>query len=251
MDDERTARTHRLQHWETRAEWPLAIGALLFLAAYAWPVLDPGLPHEWHRVCDLVDLTVWIAFGIDYVARLSLAPQRWEYFWHHLVDLVVLALPILRPLRLLRLVVLLRILNRRAADSLRGRIAVYVPGATLLLLTCAALAVLEAERGRPGATINTFGDAAWWAVTTISTVGYGDETPVTPTGRFVAAGLMVGGVALLSVVTASIASWLIDRVQAAEEASQAATRADVEALVAEVRELKALIVVSGVPARES
>jgi voltage-gated potassium channel len=247
MDDMRTAGTDRLELWETRAEWPLAIGALLFLAAYAWPVLDPGIAPGWHHTCDIVNVAVWIVFGVDYAVRLSLAPHRWAYFWRHLLDLAVIALPILRPLRLLRLIVLLKVLNRRAADSLHGKLAVYVPGATLILLVCASLAVLDAERGHSGSTINDFGNAMWWAVSTISTVGYGDRVPVTVTGRFVAAGLMIGGIALLSVVTASIASWLLDRVRAVEETAQAATRADVAALAVEVRELKAMLVkVTGV-----
>jgi voltage-gated potassium channel len=244
MDDTTAGPTDRLERWETGAEWPLAIAALLFLAAYAWPVLDPGLPNDWHRACDVVNVAVWIGFGVDYVVRLSLAPYRWEYFWHHLLDLLVIGLPILRPLRLLRLVVLLEVLNRRAADSLRGKIAVYVPGATLLLVVCASLAVLDAERGHPGASINDFGNALWWAVSTISTVGYGDRIPVTVTGRFVATGLMVGGIALLSVVTASIASWLLDRVREVEESAQAVTRADIEALTTELRELKTMLAAS-------
>lgn len=239
MDDMRSS--ERLELWERRAEWPLAIAALLFLGAYAWPVLDPGISPSWHHACDIVNLAIWLVFGVDYAVRLSLAPHRWSYFWRHLLDLAVIALPILRPLRLLRLIVLLKVLNRRAADSLHGRLAVYVPGATLILLVCASLAVLDAERGHQGATINDFGNALWWAVSTISTVGYGDRVPVTGTGRFVAAGLMIGGIALLSVVTASIASWLLDRVRAVEEDAQTATRADVAALTAEVRELKALV----------
>lgn len=241
MDENFPADDERLRRWERRAEWPLALGALVFLAAYAWPVLDPGLPTTWRHACDAVNVTIWVAFGVDYAVRLSLAPRRWEYFWRHLLDLAVIALPILRPLRLLRLVVLLKVLNRRAADSLRGKLAVYVPGATLLLLVCAALAVLDAERGHPGASINDFGDALWWAVSTISTVGYGDHVPVTATGQFVAAGLMIGGIALLSVVTASIASWLLERVRAVEESAQAATRADIDALAREIRELRELL----------
>jgi voltage-gated potassium channel len=153
-------------------------------------------------------------------------------------DLAILALPALRPLRLLRVVMLLRVLNRGAIASLRGRIAVYVCGATGILLFCSALAVLDAERPQPGANITGFGDALWWAVTTITTVGYGDYYPVTATGRWVAAGLMLGGIALLGVVSASIASWLIDRVRETEEDVQAATRADVRALTDEVAQLR-------------
>ncbi len=143
---------------------------------------------------------------------------------------MVVVLPALRPLRLLRLVTLLTVLNRRAAGSMRGRVAVYVTGATTLMLFIAALAVLDAERGKRDSNIATFGDALWWTMTTVTTVGYGDRFPVTGTGRFVAAGLMLAGIALLGVVTASVASWLLERVAEVEEASQAATRRDVEVL---------------------
>lgn len=76
----------------------------------------------------------------------------------------------------------------------------------------------------------------------MTTVGYGDRYPVTTQGRVVAAGLMIGGIAVLGVVTASIASWLIDRVREADEDAAVATRRDVAALAAEVAELKALVV---------
>jgi voltage-gated potassium channel len=135
----------------------------------------------------------------------------------------------------------LRALNRRAANAFRGRIAVYVGCATVLLVFTASLAVLDAERGRRGATIESFGDALWWAATTITTVGYGDEHPVTTAGKFIAAGLMVGGIALLGTVTASIASWLVDRVRETEATARAATQADLDALRQEIRDLRVLL----------
>ena len=156
----------------------------------------------------------------------------------NLFDLAVVALPLLRPLRLLRLITLLSVLNRNVGGSMRGRVAVYVAGATSLVLFIASLAVLDAERGAKGATITTFGDAAWWAFTTVTTVGYGDRYPITGQGRIIAAGLMLAGIALLGIVTASLASWLIDKVREVEEHTQAATRADVAALTAEVRALR-------------
>jgi voltage-gated potassium channel len=231
----------RLERWEARSEWPLAAAAVLFLAAYAWPILDVHLARSVHDTCQLVDSLVWIVFIVDYVVRLILTPDPWSYFWRHLLDLAVLALPFLRPLRLLRLVVLLEVLNRRAADSLHGKIVVYVSGATVLLVFCASLAVLNAERGQHGANIQNFPDAVWWSATTISTVGYGDHFPVTDGGRLVAVLLMVGGVALLGTVTASLASWLIGRVNVAEQTARAATQADIAAIITEVRELKAMV----------
>jgi pimeloyl-ACP methyl ester carboxylesterase len=90
-------------------------------------------------------------------------------------------------------------------------VAVYVAGATTLVLFVSSLAVLDAERDAERASIVTFPDALWWAMTTVTTVGYGDFFPVTRRGRMVAGGLMLAGIALLGVVTASLASWLIDK----------------------------------------
>lgn len=75
-------------------------------------------------------------------------------------------------------------------------------------------------------------------MTTITTVGYGDRFPVTGSGRLVAAGLMVAGIALLGVVTASVAAWFVERVTQVQR-SEAATRAEVEALADEIRALRA------------
>jgi voltage-gated potassium channel len=231
----------RVERWESASEWPLTVTAVIFLIAYAWPILDTDLPHGAKTLFRTINLLAWAIFIIDYVVRLALAERRLHYWSHHLLDLAVIALPLLRPMRLLRLVMLLKAVNRTATTSLRGRIAVYVAGGTSLLLFCGALAVLDAERGHPGANIQDFGDAAWWAVVTVSTVGYGDHYPVTTEGRAVALGLMLGGIALLGVVTASIASWLIDRVQEAETAAEAATRADVAALALQVAELHRIL----------
>jgi len=228
----------RVTRWEKQSEWPLAVAAAIFLAAYAWPILDPSLEHPWHRLCDIVDYVVWAIFALDYVLRLLLADQRGHYAIRHIPDLQVVALPILRPLRLLRLVVLLRILNRRATDSLRGKVAIYVAGATVIVLFCAALAVLDAERRSAHANITTFGDALWWATTTVTTVGYGDRYPVTAEGRFVAVGLMLAGIALIGVVTASFATWLIDRVRDVERDVEASVAADVAALRTEIAALR-------------
>ena len=110
-------------------------------------------------------------------------------------------------------------LNRRAKIRLRGRVGIYVAGGAILLAFCAALAVLDVERSSPDANIIDFGDAMWWAVTTMTTVGYGDRYPVTAVGRLVAFGLMIGGIALLGTVTATLASWLVET--AAAEKKQA------------------------------
>ena len=228
----------RRERWEAAADWPLTAAALLFLGAYAWPILDPDLAPGWQTTCFVVTWGAWVSFALDYVARLWLSRDRGRFARDNIFDLLVVALPVLRPLRLLRLVTLLSVLNRHAGASMRGRVAVYVAGASFLVIVVSALAVLDAERGRDGAGIRTFGDALWWAVTTVTTVGYGDRFPVSTAGRFVAVGLMLAGIALLGVVTASLASWLIDRVAEVEEEAQTATRRDVAVLTEEVLALR-------------
>jgi voltage-gated potassium channel len=208
------------QRWERAAEWPLMIAAVVFLAAYAVPILSPDLPRWLLDLCRSLSWITWAIFAVDIVVRLFLADERLRYLRWHWYDVFVLALPLLRPLRLLRLIPLLSVLNRRARVTLRGRVAVYIAGGASLLAFCAALAVLDAERSNPDANIVDFGDAIWWSVTTMTTVGYGDRFPVTGTGRLVALGLMIGGIALLGTVTATLASWLVETVAAEKEQAE-------------------------------
>jgi voltage-gated potassium channel len=66
-------------------------------------------------------------------------------------------------------------------------------------------------------SIKSFRDAVWWSITTITTVGYGDFCPVTTDGRLVAVLLMIGGMSLIGMITAMVATWIVQRV--AEEDS--------------------------------
>lgn len=199
----------RVERWERATSIPLLIAALAFLAAYAIPVIWPSLSHWGFEV---VVWATWAIFAADYAIRVWLAEDRWAFLRVHLLDLIVVALPLLRPLRMLRVVTVLTALNRRASSHLRGRVVTYMSVACILLGFCAAVTVLEAERGHPDSNIATFEDAVWWAMATMTTVGYGDRSPVTTTGRIVGIGLMIGGIAVLGTVTATIASWLVERV---------------------------------------
>lgn len=225
--------------WERHLEWPLMGAALVFLVGYAWPILEPQISHTWLMVCVVTSWAAWGLFATDYAVRLLLSVDRKGFVRSNLLDLAVVVLPLLRPLRILRLVTLLTVLNRNAGSSFRGRVAVYMAGASTAVIFVASLAILQAERGRHGATIQTFGDALWWSVTTVTTVGYGDEYPVTVEGRLIAVALMLSGIALIGVITATFASWLIQRVEEVEEASQTATRQDIQVLAAELAELRA------------
>lgn len=232
------------ERWNRITEWPLTGFAILFLATYAWQVIGDAA-GSFKMITDAILNLTWIVFVIDYLVSLILAKRRWHWFSHHLLDLAIVALPLLRPLRLLRLVTLLRVLQRVAGTALRGRIVVYVAGAVTLLVFVAALAELDQERHAPGASIVTFGDGIWWAVVTVTTVGYGDLYPVTDIGRLIAVAVMVAGIALIGVVTATLASWIVERVALKDEAEQASTRRQVSELANEVRALRQMLRLEG------
>ncbi len=198
----------RVHRWERRAEIPLLLLALAFVVAYVWPVLDPRLDPTIVTVLQIVSWSVWAAFVIDFATRIALARDRRRYLVAHWYDVLLVSLPMLRPLRMLRLLALARVMNR-AASSLSMQVTTYVGGTAVVSLLLGAVAVLDAERGSPGANINTFGDALWWAASTVTTVGYGDRYPVTTEGRVIAVLLMLVGIALVGSITASVAAWFV------------------------------------------
>jgi voltage-gated potassium channel len=222
--------------WEQRTEWPLALVAIVFLVLYSVQVL--ARPHGQEALdLEVASWVAWSLFVVDYCVRLALASHRRRWFVRHLFDLLIVALPIMRPLRLLRLVVLVGALQKAVGHAVRGRILIYTITGVVLLVYVASLAILDQERGRPGAKINTLGEAVWWAISTVTTVGYGDSYPITVTGRVIAVLLMIGGISLIGVVTASLASWIVQRVAEADTDNQAATAAHIDELRSEIRTL--------------
>ena len=208
------------QRWEQLTDWPLMVAAVVFLAAYAVQFWIQDCQRGLLDPVPVADLDHLGAFRRRLCGPAVFGRRAAALLARHWYDVLVIALPLLRPLRLLRLIPLLAVLNRRAKTRLRGRVAIYVAGGSSVLAFCAALAVLDAERSSPNANITDFGDAIWWAVTTMTTVGLGDRYPVTGVGRLAAFGLMVCRKhALLGTVTATLASWLVEAV-AAERAKR-------------------------------
>jgi voltage-gated potassium channel len=231
-----------LAQWRQRTEWPLVVAAALFLLAYAVPILHRDAPPLERHLCTAVLVATWAAFGVDFAARLYLDIARRKHVNWYALDFLILVVPIFfHFLRVLRLLMLFRVVNRKAQVALQGRVAAYVGGTALLVIFCGALAEVDAERHsrvQGGPNIHGFGDALWWAVSTVTTVGYGDKFPTTVPGRLVAVGLMFAGIALIGLVTASFASWLIARVRQEEADSRAATAEDLHALRLEITALR-------------
>jgi voltage-gated potassium channel len=203
-DDSRTAR------WRRHTEIALFVASQIFLAAYAVRVLGHvHLSEAELDLCLTLMFAAWAVFGVDYAVRWRLSGQRLGFVRTHLLDTVVLVLPLLRPLRVVRVYEAVQRRHGRPRLSLYARVIVYAGLSTLLLGFTGALAVYEQERGAPGATMRSFGDAVWWTCSTLATVGYGDITPVTSRGRLVAVGIMAVGLGLLGAVTGTFASWLL------------------------------------------
>ncbi|MDN3022359.1 potassium channel family protein [Streptomyces sp. S.PB5] len=204
MDDDSTE-----ARWERRTELPLAVASLAFLASYAIRVLAEELPDVWLDLCLAVTLAAWLLFALDYAVRWRLSGRRLGFVRTHWLDTLVLLLPLLRPLRVVKVYEAVQRRHGRPRLALHARVMVYAGLSTLLLGFAGSLAVYQQERDADGATMRTFGDAVWWTSATLATVAYGDIAPVTPVGRLIAIGVMAVGLALLGAVTGTFASWLL------------------------------------------
>ncbi|MFE0799114.1 potassium channel family protein [Streptomyces sp. NPDC058812] len=235
--DADTGRQTAQERWERHTQRPLLALAVLFAVAYATPIVDGSAGPAVTRACLVTEWVVWGAFTFDYLVRLRLAPDRMRFVRTHWLDLCAVVLPLLQPLRLLRLVSTLLLVGRRARMASQIRLTTYVAGSVVGLLIFGSLAVLSVERTAPNGNIRTLGDAMWWSFTTMTTVGYGDLAPTTAMGRVLAVGLMLSGIALLGVVTANIAAWFIARFERDDVEGRRRTEA-IHALTEEVRALR-------------
>ncbi|HKT56258.1 MAG TPA: ion channel [Microbacterium sp.] len=224
------------KRWRELTERPLIVVSVIFLFAYSWLVIG-NLQSPYSDVAVAVLALSWIVFVIDYVVKVAIQKPGRRFRWccTHLFDLAIVLVPVLQPLRMLR-----GALQRTEGAAIRSRILLYAGSAASLLLYVGALTVLNVERGEPGADITTFWKALWWAFETITTVGYGDEIPATAIGRFIAIVLMIGGVTLLGVITATFASWIVSQVGQAEEEATA-TVGHLRALEARIESLEGLL----------
>jgi voltage-gated potassium channel len=203
--------------WQKYSEWPLLGAAFLFLAAYSVLVIAEP-PDPYAAALIFVMGATWLAFVVDYIVKLLLAPQPGRWLVRHPLELLMVLVPVVRPLRLLHPFSLRKVMDRAPGTAIRARVMAYVVASAVILIYTVALSVLGFEKGAPNANITTMGDSLWWATVTITTVGYGHFYPVTVPGRWAAATLMVGGIAALGMVTATLSSWLVESVSAAADA---------------------------------
>lgn len=200
-------------------ELPLTILALLWLPVLVLPYIIKLSPDV-NDTFEAIDLFVWAMFVLEYLIKLYLSPSRRGFFTHHLIDLAVITLPMLRPLRAARLLRLLNLARvgvvlvnalRRAKALFTHRGLHFVLLAVLVVIFACSALVLSFEHQVRGSNIHNFGDALWWAIVTVTTVGYGDKYPVSAGGRAVATVLMFVGIGLIGVLTATVASYFVEQ----------------------------------------
>lgn len=211
------AQTSRLERYEDRTAATLTVFAVAFLFAYATPIIWQGAPDPLITTLRGINIVLWLAFAADLVTRCWLSGQPLKYALRHPIDVLLVLLPMLRPLRVLRVFTALQLMIRHGGRVSIGQTLGGALGATVLLMVVASVAMLDAERGHPGSTIQNYGDSLWWSAVTATTIGYGDVYPVTASGRIVAFGLMLVGISMIGVVTASIAAWFVGRNEEADE----------------------------------
>jgi len=192
--------------WTKLSPTFLQVLGVIFLAGYAWPIINPNLSPALHSLCNWTLFVNWVFFAFDYFARFSIADDKRLFVRKNLLDLAAVALPFLPLLRAIRALAAVTVLSRRNRGSRSQQVTTSVVTLAFATWFVAGLAVTEAERHVNGANIQGVGDGWWWAITTMATVGYGDTYPVSPQGRLVGMSLMIMGVALLGTITASIAS---------------------------------------------
>ncbi|HEY93977.1 MAG TPA: potassium channel family protein [Dehalococcoidia bacterium] len=198
---QREALLHQI---ERITELPLLILSFAMIPLLVGPFFWHLSPEE-ESVFVALDVFVWALFAVDLIIKIVVTPKRLPYIKRHWLEVLVVVVPFFRPLRILRIF----LFGSRAWVGARRLVNIdflLVYGIGLVIISATIVATVE---GGEGASIHSFTDALWWAVVTITTVGYGDMVPVTVAGRAIAFVLMLGGIAFFSGVTANLASFLV------------------------------------------
>jgi voltage-gated potassium channel len=210
--DERALRVQRA------FQVPMLVAALLVL-----PVLlieESGAGGRWGAVADVLNWTIWGAFAVEAAVMLAIVRERWRWIRSHPLEIAIVILTppflpasfqALRLFRLFRLLPLLR-LGRVARHLFTVEGASWAGLLALLTTVFAGAAYSSIEEGA-----STW-DGLWWAVSTVTTVGYGDEFPTTTLGRALGMALMLIGIGFVAVLTGAVAGrFLSARIEESQE----------------------------------
>jgi len=209
-----------LERYERISALPILICSFGFIVLWVGPIafeLSPAV----RNALEITSWVLWSFFAIDYLTRFSLAPRKVTFVRKNVIDLLIVVLPLLAPLRVisgfraLRVLRAVTILSVAARAQKSSRNILNPQNVTVAIVIIATLALVAAalelqfERGAPRANIRSFGDSIWWAMTTITTVGYGDKYPTTAEGRSVALALMLVGIGTTGLLSAGLTTFFL------------------------------------------
>ena len=183
--------------------------ALAFLVAFSFPAFVNPVSSSTQTLLNIVQWVSWIAFAADLIYGLNNAKSKKQYLKKHPLEVAAVLLPFLRPLRLMRVISFGGLAIQKVAIGRQFAITIKVFLASIFVAYISAVQITITERAIEGSNIKNFGDGLWWAITTVTTVGYGDRYPTTTEGRCLAVALMIMGISLMGVITASVAAWFV------------------------------------------
>jgi voltage-gated potassium channel len=231
-DDEMSLspRGRLLARLEELTELPLIILAIIVVPLVFGPMFwDMSDTQE--ETFLYIDMFIWGIFAVDLLVKLAIAPSRLRYLRSHWIDALIVAVPFARPIRILWM----GMYGTRAFVGLRRMVGVdYLLVYVMVIVVVGATIVTSVEQSAEGSNIHSFQDSLWWAISTITTVGYGDRFPVTASGRAVGVMMMLGGIAIFSAMTANVAAVLVRPSKKDNEHSEAVN----EALLGEIKQLR-------------
>ncbi len=224
--------TDRPRYIERVFEIPVVVAALLVVPDVVIEA-TPSIGKPWTTIAEIVNWTIWSVFAAELVSYLLVVRDRWRWLREHPLDvlIVVLTPPFLpsslqaiRALRLLRLVRLLRLAQvARRIFSMQG--LRYVGLLAVLTALGGGAAFAAVEKG------HTTWDGVWWAISTMTTVGYGDLYPKTTAGRFIGIVVMLVGIGFIAILTGAVAQrFLVAQIEEVAESAEEIEATDVEVL---------------------
>jgi voltage-gated potassium channel len=187
----------------------LTVLAVCFLIAYSYPAFNEKVSGSTQNVIDIIQWICWMAFAGDLLYGVWKAESKKAFLKKHPLEIASVALPFLRPLRLVRVISFGGLALQKVAIGRQMAITAKVALSAVFISYIAAIQITISERSIEGSNIKNFNDGLWWAVTTVTTVGYGDRYPTTAEGRILAVLLMLTGISLVGVITASVAAWFV------------------------------------------
>ena len=191
----------------------LTVLAIAFLFSFSYPAFVSTVSTSTQRLLDYIQWISWFAFAIDLTYGVIKSDNWKRYLLKHPLDVLAVTLPFLRPLRVLRVISFGALALEKVAIARSMAVTVRVVITTVFLTYIAAVQMTIFEKDVVGSNIKNFGDGIWWAAVSVTTVGYGDKYPVTTPGKFLAVSILLLGISLLAVITATIAATFVQMTQ--------------------------------------